>query len=98
MCSSPLFCHSFFHVWNDRYLVAGDKRLPEAALAERLAKGADIVKRVYRWVSVARRYERCRSLTTRLFGSELPNYDLIIPALLNGGVEKLSELCKLTPG
>lgn len=30
--------------------------------------------------------------------SELPNYDLIVPALLEGGVEKLPELCKLTPG
>ncbi|KAJ9104442.1 hypothetical protein QFC21_001937 [Naganishia friedmannii] len=30
--------------------------------------------------------------------SELPNYDLIVPALLKGGIEGLKEACKLTPG
>ncbi|KAJ1028262.1 hypothetical protein NDA13_003706 [Ustilago tritici] len=30
--------------------------------------------------------------------SELPSYDLVIPALLKGGVEGLREECKLTPG
>ncbi|EIW72109.1 hypothetical protein TREMEDRAFT_25666 [Tremella mesenterica DSM 1558] len=30
--------------------------------------------------------------------SELPNYDLIIPALMKGGIEGLQENCKLTPG
>ncbi|ORX40585.1 DNA ligase [Kockovaella imperatae] len=30
--------------------------------------------------------------------SELPNYDLIVPALLKNGVENLREVCKLTPG
>ncbi|KAK1922099.1 putative DNA ligase [Papiliotrema laurentii] len=30
--------------------------------------------------------------------SELPNYDLVVPALLKGGVEGLRENCKLTPG
>ncbi|WVF72992.1 hypothetical protein IAT40_007810 [Kwoniella sp. CBS 6097] len=30
--------------------------------------------------------------------SELPNYDLVIPALMEGGVEGLKERCKLTPG
>ncbi len=30
--------------------------------------------------------------------SELPNYDLVIPALLNAGIDKLREECKLTPG
>ncbi|WOO82337.1 DNA ligase 1 [Vanrija pseudolonga] len=30
--------------------------------------------------------------------SELPNYDLIVPALLEAGVEGLRERCKLTPG
>ncbi|WWC94896.1 hypothetical protein V866_001747 [Kwoniella sp. B9012] len=30
--------------------------------------------------------------------SELPNYDLVIPALLEVGVEGLKERCKLTPG
>ena len=30
--------------------------------------------------------------------SELPNYDLVIPALLRGGVEGLRDHCKLSPG
>jgi DNA ligase-1 len=30
--------------------------------------------------------------------SELPNYDLIVPALLKGGIAGLQEACKLTPG
>ena len=32
------------------------------------------------------------------FSSELPSYDLVIPALLNVGIDKLREECKLTPG
>ena len=30
--------------------------------------------------------------------SELPNYDVVVPALLNVGVGKLRDECKLTPG
>ena len=30
--------------------------------------------------------------------SELPNYDIIIPSLLEKGVAELDTLCKLTPG
>ncbi|THH01791.1 hypothetical protein EW026_g963 [Hermanssonia centrifuga] len=30
--------------------------------------------------------------------SELPSYDLVIPALLEGGVDSLRDQCKLTPG
>ncbi|ORY33451.1 ATP-dependent DNA ligase [Naematelia encephala] len=30
--------------------------------------------------------------------SELPNYDLVVPALLKNGVDNLREVCKLTPG
>lgn len=30
--------------------------------------------------------------------SELPNYDLVIPALLEGGIDGLKQNCKLTPG
>ena len=30
--------------------------------------------------------------------SELPNYDKVIPALLEFGIERLRETCKLTPG
>ena len=30
--------------------------------------------------------------------SEIPNYDKIVPVLLEHGVENLSKYCKLTPG
>jgi DNA ligase-1 len=30
--------------------------------------------------------------------SEIPSYDLVIPALLQGGIKGLRENCKLTPG
>lgn len=30
--------------------------------------------------------------------SELPNYDKVIPALLQDGLDRLTETCKLTPG
>lgn len=30
--------------------------------------------------------------------SELPSYDLVIPALINVGIDKLREECKLSPG
>lgn len=37
-------------------------------------------------------------ITTFANVSELPNYELIIPALMEGGVHHLRENCKLTPG
>ncbi|KAF8603617.1 ATP-dependent DNA ligase [Ceratobasidium sp. AG-I] len=30
--------------------------------------------------------------------SEIPSYDLVVPALLEGGMESLRDACKLTPG
>jgi DNA ligase-1 len=30
--------------------------------------------------------------------SELPNYDLVIPALLKNGTDGLREICNLSPG
>ena len=30
--------------------------------------------------------------------SELPNYDMVVPALMEGGIEGLRNSCKLTPG
>lgn len=30
--------------------------------------------------------------------SELPTYDKVIPAILEAGIDKLRETCKLTPG
>ncbi|KAJ1967090.1 ATP-dependent DNA ligase Cdc17 [Dispira parvispora] len=36
--------------------------------------------------------------TVKSVYNELPSYDVMIPALLEHGVDKLSEFCKLTPG
>ncbi|KAK8853229.1 hypothetical protein IAR55_003931 [Kwoniella newhampshirensis] len=36
--------------------------------------------------------------TVKAVYSELPNYDLVIPALMKTGVDNLKEICKLTPG
>jgi len=38
------------------------------------------------------------SLKLKTAYCECPSYDLLIPALLSGGVDKLKETCKLTPG
>ncbi|KAH9004003.1 hypothetical protein EDB86DRAFT_2886169 [Lactarius hatsudake] len=36
--------------------------------------------------------------TVKSVYSELPNYDVVVPALLNAGVGRLRDECKLTPG
>ncbi|OJT04678.1 DNA ligase 1 [Trametes pubescens] len=46
---------------------------------------------------LASRLEESASIIKQVY-SELPNYDLVIPALLDVGVDKLIEVCKLTPG
>ncbi|BEJ11729.1 hypothetical protein CspHIS471_0201890 [Cutaneotrichosporon sp. HIS471] len=38
------------------------------------------------------------SVIVKAVYSELPNYDIIVPALMKGGVHHLRENCKLTPG
>lgn len=46
---------------------------------------------------LAQELERASEIVKSVF-SELPNYDLIIPALLEHGVDGLKVHCKLTPG
>ncbi|KAL1951900.1 hypothetical protein VTO73DRAFT_1049 [Trametes versicolor] len=46
---------------------------------------------------LASRLEESASIIKQVY-SELPNYDLVIPALLDVGVDRLIEVCKLTPG
>jgi DNA ligase-1 len=60
-------------------------------LASKLEAGAETVKSIYRSV-------RFGPVVAWLTISELPNYDIIIPALLKGGVDGLKENCRLTPG
>jgi len=38
------------------------------------------------------------SLKLKTAYCECPSYDILIPALLAGGIDKLSEACKITPG
>ncbi|PWN53126.1 ATP-dependent DNA ligase [Violaceomyces palustris] len=47
--------------------------------------------------SLAEKLEEGTEIVKSVF-SELPSYDAVIPALLQGGVEGLRETCKLTPG
>ncbi|KAI0778223.1 ATP-dependent DNA ligase [Trametes elegans] len=46
---------------------------------------------------LAARLEEAASIIKQVY-SELPNYDMVIPALLDTGVDRLREVCKLTPG
>ncbi len=46
--------------------------------------------------SLAKQLEEGTELVKAVY-SELPSYDLVIPALLKGGVEGLRQECKLTP-
>ncbi|EJD55346.1 ATP-dependent DNA ligase [Auricularia subglabra TFB-10046 SS5] len=45
----------------------------------------------------AARLEQASNVVKQVF-SELPNYNLVIPALLEVGIDGLAERCKLTPG
>ncbi|KAI0361577.1 ATP-dependent DNA ligase [Trametes cingulata] len=46
---------------------------------------------------LAARLEEAAGIIKQVY-SELPNYDLVIPALLDVGIDRLREVCKLTPG
>jgi len=74
----------------------GSKKVSQGDLAEKLARGNEIVKQVYRYGLWIHFDERAR-LTAACI-SELPNYDLVVPALFAHGVNGLRKACKLTPG
>ncbi|KAJ3558816.1 hypothetical protein NM688_g696 [Phlebia brevispora] len=46
---------------------------------------------------LAEKLEKAAEIIKSVY-SELPSYDLVIPALLDVGVDRLKERCKLTPG
>ncbi|KAI6008206.1 DNA ligase I [Pisolithus orientalis] len=46
---------------------------------------------------LASRLEEATSIMKSVY-SELPSYDLVVPALLDHGVMKLKDVCRLTPG
>lgn len=69
--------------------------LAHAVYTTRTAKTADAKKLSKEQTAEA--LEQAADVVKAVF-SELPNYDLIIPALLEHGTEGLAEHCKLTPG
>lgn len=79
---------------NSSRMTAG-KRWSKEKVASRLEEGANIMKAVYRLVAIIS--SRLLTFTDTPF-SELPTYDLVIPALLTHGLSGLRTHCKLTPG
>lgn len=75
-------------------LPADGKKWSKEKLASRLEEAAGIMKSVYR--SVLLTPGHAQKLSS--YHSELPTYDLVIPALLNHGISTLRDTCKLTPG
>ena len=77
-------------------LLAG-KRWSQEKLTEKLEEGSNTLKSVYRCVEgmVRRRRSASRDLS---INSELPSYDLVIPALIESGIGSLREKRQLTPG
>lgn len=67
--------------------------LARAVVISRLGKGISKLSTE----ALAKKLEEGTEIVKAVF-SELPSYDLVIPALLKGGVEGLREECKLTPG
>jgi DNA ligase-1 len=72
------------------------KNCTDEQLAARLEESTNIMKSVYR--SVFRQTVQCCAPSAHPFPSELPSYDKVIPALLDVGIDKLRDTCKLTPG
>ena len=66
------------------------KKLPST---EQLASGEAILKTVYRY-----RLVQFDFIETNLEYSELPNYEVIIPAMVEHGIFNLKDNCKLQPG
>ncbi|SPO32068.1 probable CDC9 - DNA ligase I [Ustilago trichophora] len=67
--------------------------LARAVVISKLGKGISKLSQD----SLAKQLEDGTELVKAVY-SELPSYDLVIPALLKGGVEGLRQECKLTPG
>ncbi|WWC91701.1 uncharacterized protein L201_006647 [Kwoniella dendrophila CBS 6074] len=72
-----------------------DKTLVVALAHAIVLKGMDSKK--FPHDKLASKLEEGAEIVKSVF-SELPNWDLVVPALLEGGVEGLKERCKLTPG
>lgn len=62
---------------------------------EQLAKGEQVLKTVYRYAFITAPHHYCPIL---IFYSELPSWEVIIPAMVSHGIFHLREHCKLQPG
>lgn len=71
-----------------------NKRWSNEKLAKRLEEATLAIKSVYRYTDPSCSLPSC----SLIFLSELPTYDRVIPALLEVGIDRLRERCKLTPG
>jgi DNA ligase-1 len=91
--------HGMFHLnianEHDLSFVQAGKRWSKEKLASRLEEGASIMKSVYRSVPLSSLRPPTLIDTS---SSELPTYELVIPALLMHGLSGLRTHCKLTPG
>ena len=85
--------NDFFHYVIDPF--KGGSKFTDEDLATRLEESINIIKSVYRSVFQT---VQCCAPDAYPFPSELPSYDKVIPALLDVGIDKLRDICKLTPG
>ncbi|KAN0060144.1 ATP-dependent DNA ligase Cdc17 [Thecaphora frezii] len=67
--------------------------LARAVVISRLGKAAETMSQE----ELAKKLEDGTELVKAVF-SELPSYDVVVPALLENGIEGLRNACKLTPG
>ncbi|KAM5459225.1 ATP-dependent DNA ligase Cdc17 [Microsporum canis] len=68
----------------------------KTASTDQLAKGEEILKSVYRSAfTLSKRQDNVKANTCL---SELPSYEVIIPAMLKHGIFNLPDNCKLQPG
>lgn len=73
------------------------KKWSRERLSAQLEEGAEILKSVFSCVSLLATgsSDAADGMGT---SSEIPSYDLVVPALLDKGMSHLQEACSLTPG
>lgn len=71
----------------------GEGKIPST---EQLAKGEQVLKQVFRYVFLF--FFGSSAIVSLTSHSNLPSYDVIIPAMLDHGIFNLADNCKLQPG
>ncbi|KAG8966716.1 hypothetical protein FRC03_011464 [Tulasnella sp. 419] len=72
-------------------------KLAERTVLVALAHAAVLHEKKWKKEQLAEKLEQGSSILKSVY-SELPTYDIVIPALLEHGIFNLAEHCKLTPG